>query len=64
MHEEHTDAAVHYSSVVTLSAEDVQKIRALITQNLSEWIQIVKDSKEEQVYGIGLDFFRVDRQID
>jgi uncharacterized protein (TIGR02147 family) len=64
MHEEHADAAVHYSSVVTLSAEDVQKIRALITQNLSEWIQIVKDSKEEQVYGIGIDFFRVDRQIE
>ncbi|MGK5084243.1 TIGR02147 family protein [Bdellovibrionota bacterium FG-1] len=60
MHEEHADASVHYSSVVTLSAEDVQKIRALITQNLSEWIQIVKDSKEEQVYGLGIDFFRVD----
>ena len=60
MHEEHAETAVHYSSVVTLSAKDVQKIRSLITQDLSEWIEVVKGSKEEEVYGLAIDFFRVD----
>ena len=61
LHEEHSDTAVHYSSVVTLSAEDARKVRSLITQNLGEWIEVVKESKEEEVFGLCLDFFRVDR---
>lgn len=64
MHEESADSAIHYSSVLTLSTQDVQKIRTLITQNLSEWIDVVKVSREEEVHGLTVDFFRVDRNID
>ena len=54
-------ADVHYSSVVTLSAEDVEKVREMITRNLRGWIDVIKESKEERIYGLGLDFFRVDQ---
>lgn len=60
LHDDSGEEAVHYSSVVTLSAEDAQKLRALISRHLGEWIHLVKDSREERVYGLGLDFFRVD----
>jgi uncharacterized protein (TIGR02147 family) len=63
LHEESADSAIHYSSAITLSSEDAKRLRVLITQSLSDWIQVVKDSKEELVFGMTLDFFRVDRDI-
>ena len=51
---------VHYSTVVTMSAVDAQKIRALFTQAISDASVVIKASPEEQMYGINLDLFRLD----
>ncbi|MGK5082427.1 TIGR02147 family protein [Bdellovibrionota bacterium FG-1] len=51
---------VHYSTVVTLSAEDAKKIRVLFTQAISDASVIIKPSPEEQMFGINLDLYRLD----
>lgn len=56
------EESIHYSSVFTLSVEDIQKIRESITANIGGWVQVIKDStQEEQIYSMAIDFFRVDR---
>ncbi len=58
--ERHVGETVHYSSVVTLSAEDAVRLKAKMTHDLTEWLKTVQQSKEEQLFGLTLDFFRVD----
>ncbi|MGK5084952.1 TIGR02147 family protein [Bdellovibrionota bacterium FG-1] len=60
MHSDHAEEDLHYSSVSSLSAADAQKIKTLLTQSLSDAVQIIKDSPEEQLVGINIDLFRVD----
>lgn len=60
MHADSAPDGVHYSSVSSLSAEDAQKIKALLTQSISEAVKVIKTSPEEQLMGINVDFFRVD----
>lgn len=60
MHSDHAEEDLHYSSVSSLSAADAQRIRTLLTQLLSDAVQIIKDSPEEQLVGINIDLFRVD----
>lgn len=60
MHADVTQRNVHYSTVVTMSAKDAQKIRELFTQAISNASVIIKASPEEQVFGINLDLFRLD----
>jgi uncharacterized protein (TIGR02147 family) len=60
MHSEHAADNIHYSSVSSLSASDAVKIKALLTQAISDAVKVIKDSPEEQLFGIGLDFFRAD----
>jgi len=60
MHSDHAGEGVHYSSVSSLSAADAQRIKEQLTQALSEAVRTIKDSPEEVLFGINLDFFRVD----
>ncbi|MGE3260261.1 MAG: TIGR02147 family protein [Bacteriovoracia bacterium] len=55
--EEETD--LHYSSVVTIAASDVVRIREILIQSIETVKPIVKESREEELYSFNLDFFRV-----
>lgn len=48
---------LQYSSVVTVSKSDAEKVRALIVENIKQIKQIIKESRAEEIYCFNLDFF-------
>jgi uncharacterized protein (TIGR02147 family) len=50
---------VHFASCFSLSAKDVDRIKALLSQTIETSTEIIKPSKEERLYSICLDFFEV-----
>ena len=50
---------LHYSAVVTLSENDILKIKDLMLQSINDNLEIVKKSPEEKVYVYNLDFFEL-----
>ncbi len=48
---------LHFSSVNSLSREDVEKIRETLVQTIEGIRKTIKDSKEECLYSLCLDFF-------
>jgi len=50
---------LHYSGVYTLSQEDVLKIKNLYLDSIKKNLEIVKDSKEERMYVLNIDFFNL-----
>ncbi len=53
--EEVTD--LHYSGVVSLSQKDVLKIKNILLEAVRESQSVIKESKEEEIFAIGMDFF-------
>ena len=51
--------ALHYSSVVSLAKADVEKIKDLLLDALSQSEEILSASKEEEVYCLCLDLFEL-----
>jgi uncharacterized protein (TIGR02147 family) len=56
---ENADEALHYSSVVSISEVDAQKIRSLLVKAIENTKALIKPSKEEELYSFCLDFFQV-----
>lgn len=54
-----TDQDLHYSGVVSLASADVRAIKDRLIQGLNEARKLVKDSKEEELHVIALDFFKL-----
>lgn len=52
---------LHYTTVVSLSTKDVQRLKERLIREIESLRQIVKDSKEEELHAFTMDFFRVDR---
>lgn len=50
---------LHYSVVVTLSHDDVEKIRARIMDLIQENMKTIRDSKEECTLAMCFDFFQI-----
>jgi uncharacterized protein (TIGR02147 family) len=50
---------LHYSVVVSLSREDVIKIKSRLLQVIDEHLELVAPSKEEVAYAYTIDFFEV-----
>ena len=50
---------LHYSSAITISKKDVQKIKERLIKCIEENNAIIKDSKEEEVHCLALDFFQI-----
>lgn len=50
---------MHYTSIVSLSEEDAFRIKRKLLEELEEVRSIVKDSKEEKVCSLLLDFFEI-----
>jgi hypothetical protein len=44
---------------VTLSREDVAKIKEILIQNLTTMNKVIQVSKEEEIYGLNFDFFNL-----
>jgi uncharacterized protein (TIGR02147 family) len=56
-----TEKDLHFTSVYSLSAKDAARIRERLVREIEAVRAIVKDSPEEQLSTLTLDFFRVDR---
>ena len=52
---------LHYTTVVSLSTKDVQRLKERLIREIESLRQIVKDSKEEELHAFTMDFFRVDK---
>jgi sugar-specific transcriptional regulator TrmB len=50
---------LHYSSAVTLSRNDVEKIKEMLISNLKSMNNVISASKEEVMYGLNFDFFKL-----
>lgn len=55
---------LHYSGVVSLSAEDALRIKNILLDNLKENIEIIKDSKEEELFCYCMDFFSLNKKAE
>lgn len=51
--------SLHYSSAVTLSAEDCVRVKEKIVALINDVKTVVRDSKEETLRCFALDFFEV-----
>lgn len=52
-------ASLHFSNVVSIAEKDIIRIRELLIQSIAEARSIVKDSPEEKLCSICVDFFEV-----
>lgn len=56
---EKTKEDLHYSSAVSLSDADVLHIKSTLVKTITEIKAVIKESKEEGVHCLSLDFFRL-----
>jgi uncharacterized protein (TIGR02147 family) len=57
--EKDRDDALHYSSCISISRENAFQIKSRLIKEIEECKQIIWDSKEEELYGLSLDFFKI-----
>jgi hypothetical protein len=50
-------ADLHYSGVISLSRDDVIKVKNILLEAISQSQNVVRDSREEELYAVALDFF-------
>ncbi|MCX6115922.1 MAG: DUF4423 domain-containing protein [Proteobacteria bacterium] len=50
---------LHYSGVMTMSSSDFAKLKSMFTECLKEAVEVVKESKDEQLVVLGIDLFRL-----
>ena len=50
---------LHYSSVITISKKDAEKIREHLLIEIESLKKTIKDSEEEEIYSLNLDFFKL-----
>jgi hypothetical protein len=48
---------LHYSGVMTMSLSDFAKLKSKFTECLKESVEVVKESKDEQLVVLGIDLF-------
>ena len=53
---------LHYSSPMTLSKKDVQKVRALLLDSIEQVGKTVDNSESEEFYCLNLDWFKVSKE--
>ncbi len=59
--ERDSERDLHYTSVVSLSLEDVLEIKSRLVKEVDSFNAIIKKSKEEAVYCLVLDFFTLNK---
>lgn len=50
---------LHYSTISTLSKSDAEKLKAEMVRLIESYVETVKPSKEEEMVGFTLDFFKL-----
>lgn len=55
------DKCIYFTSVASLSHEDVQEIKSKLVKVIEDYNATVKDSKEETMYCLALDFFSLNK---
>jgi uncharacterized protein (TIGR02147 family) len=50
---------VHYSTVSTLSKGDAEKLRSEMLQLIERYVEVIKPSAEEVMYGFNIDFYNL-----
>jgi uncharacterized protein (TIGR02147 family) len=50
---------IHYSTVSTLSAKDAENLRAEMVKLIEKYVETVKPSSEEVMFGFNLDFYNL-----
>jgi len=53
---------LHYSAVVSLSRADARAIKERVLENIKEYLQTIRESREEEVYALCMDFFSLRRE--
>jgi len=53
---------LHYSTISTLAKNDAEKLKAEMVRLIENYVETVKPSKEEEMVGFNLDFFRLIRK--
>lgn len=48
---------IHYSTVSTMSLADAEKLKARFANEIENYVQTVRPSREETLYGFNLDFY-------
>ncbi|MEK6706879.1 MAG: TIGR02147 family protein [Candidatus Poribacteria bacterium] len=56
---EDASESLHYSSVVSISKNDVSQIKSLLVKAIEGTKSIIRDSKEEELHSFCLDFFKI-----
>ena len=49
----------HYSSVISLSRLDAERVKKIILKALKDSEKILADSREEELYCLNFDFFKL-----
>lgn len=57
--ENESGADLHYSSVVSIAAKDIEKIKSLLVKSIENTKALIRDSPEEELHSFCLDFFKV-----
>lgn len=50
---------LHYSAVYSLSLADARRLKNQMLDHIKEYLSVVRESPEEEVYVLGLDFFNL-----
>lgn len=56
---ENANDALHYSSAITISNNDVMKIKSHLVKCIEEIKIIIRDSPAEAVHSFNIDFFKL-----
>ncbi len=54
-----TKTDIHYSTVSSLSKDDAENLRSEMVKLIEKYVEVVKPSKEEVMYGFNLDFYNL-----
>jgi uncharacterized protein (TIGR02147 family) len=54
---------LHYSLVLSLSKEDIEKVKSIFLKGIENMAEIVRPSKEETLYALNIDFFNMNKKV-
>src|SRR5262249_1632663 len=47
---------LHYTGVVSLSRSDIRALKSRMLENINEYVSMIRQSREEEVYAVCIDF--------
>jgi hypothetical protein len=56
---ERNEPDLHYSSYLAFSKADYARVKAILLKSLKDIQMLVRDSESEELYGFGMDLFKI-----